>query len=87
MTRKNSKFNFEESLAHLESLVEALEEGELSLEESLKAFEEGIKLTRECQQALEAAEQKVRVLVSDGQIPQSEPFGTEADEGEDSAPE
>jgi exodeoxyribonuclease VII small subunit len=80
MSRKNSKFNFEESLAHLENLVEALEEGELSLEDSLKAFEEGIKLTRECQQALEQAEQKVRVLVSDGQIPESEPFGTEVEE-------
>jgi exodeoxyribonuclease VII small subunit len=87
MTRKNSRFNFEESLSHLESLVEALEAGELSLEESLKAFEEGIKLTRECQQALQAAEQKVRVLVSEGQIPQSEPFGTDVEDEDDSLPE
>ena len=43
MTRKGSKFNFEEALASLETLVQAMEEGELSLEESLKAFEQGIK--------------------------------------------
>jgi exodeoxyribonuclease VII small subunit len=57
MARKNTPFNFEESLANLESLVEAMEAGDLSLEEALKAFEQGIRLTRECQQALEQAEQ------------------------------
>ena len=67
MTKKNSKLNFEDSLNHLEQLVEALEEGELSLEESLKAFEQGIKLTRECQQALAQAEQKVQMLIKENE--------------------
>ena len=40
-----------------------MEDGDLTLEESLKVFEEGVKLTRECQQALVDAEQKVRVLM------------------------
>ena len=40
-----------------------MENGELSLEASLKTFEEGIRLTRECQQALKEAEQKVSLLV------------------------
>jgi exodeoxyribonuclease VII small subunit len=71
MSRKNSKFNFEEALANLEGLVEA---GDLSLEESLKAFEQGIKLTRECQQALDAAEQKVQLLLSTTGEPEAEPF-------------
>ncbi len=56
-------FPFEESLARLETLVERMEEGDLSLEESLKTFEDGIKLTRECQQALKSAEQKVKLLI------------------------
>jgi exodeoxyribonuclease VII small subunit len=43
-------------------MVEQMEDGELSLEESLKAFEQGVKLTRECQQALQEAEQKVQLL-------------------------
>ena len=56
------KINFEESLAELESIVDSLEAGELSLEESLKSFEKGITLTRNCQTALSEAEQKVKVL-------------------------
>ena len=56
------KINFEESLAELESIVDSLEAGELSLEESLKSFEKGITLTRNCQTALTEAEQKVKVL-------------------------
>ena len=43
-------------------MVEQMEDGELSLEESLKAFEQGVKLTHECQQALQEAEQKVQLL-------------------------
>lgn len=54
--------SFEKSLKQLESLVEKLEKGELSLEESLKQFEQGIKLTRECRQALQNAEQKISIL-------------------------
>ncbi|MBT8063335.1 MAG: exodeoxyribonuclease VII small subunit [Gammaproteobacteria bacterium] len=55
--------NFEKALADLETLVEEMEKGELSLEESLKRFEKGIGLTTECQQALQKAELKVQELV------------------------
>jgi exodeoxyribonuclease VII small subunit len=68
--KKDSVFNFEESLASLESLVTAMEDGELSLEESLQAFEKGIGLTRECQAALQKAEQKVQVLVNENGDPE-----------------
>jgi exodeoxyribonuclease VII small subunit len=60
---KAKKIDFESALAQLENLVEQMETGELSLEDSLLAFEQGIKLTRECQQALEGAEQKVQMLM------------------------
>ena len=80
MARKSTKFNFEDALENLEKLVEAMEEGELSLEESLKAFEQGIKLTRECQTALEKAEQKVQLLVSSDDMPESEPFEDDGEE-------
>ncbi len=63
--KKQTAFDFETSLADLEELVTAMEEGELSLEESLQAFEKGIKLTRECQSALKSAEQKVQVLINE----------------------
>ena len=60
----NKSYPFEASLAQLEDLVEKMETGELSLEDSLKTFEQGIALTRECQQALKQAEQKVNVLLN-----------------------
>ena len=64
MARKSTSkaIDFEKSLKQLESLVDKLEKGELSLEESLKHFEQGIELTRECRQALQSAEQKISVL-------------------------
>ena len=71
MARKPQATNLEQSLDSLEALVERMESGELSLEESLKAFEEGVKLTREYQQALRAAEQKVRILLAGEQEPEA----------------
>lgn len=62
MTSK-TKFNLEKSLADLETLVEELESGDLPLDKAMKKFEEGIKLTRGCQAALKAAEQKVEILL------------------------
>lgn len=53
----------EKSLAELEALVQRLEEGELSLEDALKEFERGVKLTRECQAALNEAQQRVEILL------------------------
>ena len=63
--KQQSEFKFEEALQELERLVSSMEEGELSLEDSMKAFEKGIKLTRECQTALQKAEQKVQILLNE----------------------
>ncbi len=67
-------YPFEASLKRLEELVETMESGDQSLEESLKTFEEGIKLTRECQQALKDAEQKVALLVEKADGAEEQPF-------------
>ena len=61
----DDSFNFEESLQQLEVLVQQMEQGNLSLKESLQAFEKGIVLTRQCQQELDNAEQKVQILMQD----------------------
>lgn len=66
MSKKNPQPDFEKSLAELEALVETLEKGELPLEETLKQFERGISLTKHCQQELKSAEQRVEVLLGDG---------------------
>lgn len=72
--------NFEAALAELETLVSQMEDGDLSLEASLNAFENGIKLTRQCQQALQQAELKVqRLSQSDDGHPELQPLDTEAD--------
>lgn len=65
MARKKAAPDFEQSLSELQTLVERLESGELSLEDSLSAFEQGIRLTRDCQGALSQAEQKVQILLRD----------------------
>ena len=64
-SKQQPEFNFEEALEELERLVSSMEEGELSLEDSMTAFEKGIKLTRECQKALQKAEQKVQILLNE----------------------
>jgi exodeoxyribonuclease VII small subunit len=59
--------SFEQSLAQLEAVVTRLESGDLPLDEALAGFEQGVKLTRECQGALSAAQQKVQVLLQRGE--------------------
>jgi len=59
--------NFEQSLAQLEALVAKLESGDLPLDQALVSFEQGVRLTRECQGALSAAQQKVQLLLQRGE--------------------
>jgi exodeoxyribonuclease VII small subunit len=58
--------DFERKLTDLESVVERLEQGDLSLEESVRLFEEGMKLSESCKRELEAAEGRIQVLVEQG---------------------
>jgi exodeoxyribonuclease VII small subunit len=58
--------SYEEQLTALESVVERLERGELSLDESVRLFEEGVKLSNACKKELEAAEGRIQVLVGQG---------------------
>lgn len=57
--------SFETKMSQLETLVSQLESGDLSLDDAMKTFEQGIKLTRECQSALDQAEQTVQVLLGE----------------------
>ncbi len=79
MPKKTRQPDFEKALSELETLVENLERGELPLEETLKQFERGIELTRSCQKALQAAEQRVEILLAGSEAETTEPYG-EADE-------
>ena len=59
MSKDKIKIPIEDSLKKLESIVNKMESGNISLEESLASFEEGINLINECRAKLESAEQKV----------------------------
>lgn len=67
---------FEQLLSELESIVTTLEKGDLTLEASLAAFERGVTLTRACREALEKAEQRVRILTEARPDATPEPFST-----------
>lgn len=69
--------DFETALQELETLVEKMEQGELSLEDSLNHFERGVRLSRTCQQALKAAEQKVEILMQKNASEEIVPFDNE----------
>ncbi len=69
MRKKQLSVDLEKALAELEGVVTRMEQGELSLEESLKHYERGVILRRSCQQALNEAEQKVEILMSDKNVP------------------
>ncbi len=76
--KKTDPISFEDALSELEALVEQMEGGEMSLEQSLGAFERGIALTKQCQQALQAAEQKVEILTAKTADAPAEPFDDDA---------
>lgn len=76
----NKSVNFEQALGELEALVRRMEAGDLPLEESLAAFEQGVRLARECQQALRAAEQRVQVLLNRDGNESLQPFADGSDD-------
>lgn len=51
--------SFEEALKKLESIVEQLEEEEITLEDSVKLYEEGVKMSKFCTEILEQAELRI----------------------------
>jgi len=70
--------DFEETLAELEKLIAKLEQGDLSLDESLSGFKHGIELTRQCQAALDNAQQTVELLTKNQDEESLKPFDPNA---------
>jgi exodeoxyribonuclease VII small subunit len=75
--------SFEEALARLETIVEELEGGTLSLEQSIARYEEGVRLSRRLTQTLDHAEKRIERLTELG----GEPATVSADLDEDSTEE
>jgi exodeoxyribonuclease VII small subunit len=57
--------SFEAASAELESIVTAMEAGQMSLEASLSAYQRGAELLQYCQNKLQGAQQQVRILEAD----------------------
>jgi exodeoxyribonuclease VII small subunit len=60
--------DFETAIAELESVVKALEAGDLSLEQSLALYERGVQLSRFCHARLDEAERRIDLLTERGEL-------------------
>ena len=80
MSGDNKPIDFEKALAELESLVARLERGDVPLDEALRTFERGVALTRHCQARLQAAQQKVEILLKRSGQAELQPFEEPGDE-------
>ncbi len=61
----SKKNTYKESMEKLDTIIESLELGELSVEESMDKYEEGMKITKNLLLILNQAEEKVKIM--DGQ--------------------
>jgi len=55
--------DFESSMKRLETIVDELEGGQLSLEDSIGRYEEGMKLSKRLTQVLDESEKRIERLV------------------------
>lgn len=56
---EKERLSFEEALMKLESIVEQLEDEDITLEDSVKLYEEGVKMSKFCTEILEQAELRI----------------------------
>lgn len=62
---KSGDFNFEEKMKSLEGITAELSKENINLDDALKLYEQGVKLVRECNEKLTAAERKIKILRTD----------------------
>jgi len=72
--------SFENALERLETIVEELEGGTLSLEASLARYEEGVRLSRRLTQTLDQAEKRIERLVEENGEPTTRPVEDEPED-------
>ncbi|RMF84059.1 MAG: exodeoxyribonuclease VII small subunit [Planctomycetota bacterium] len=67
MAKIPRKIKFEEALARLDEIVEAMESGEIGIEESIARYEEAMQLAAHCRKVLDDAELRVRKIQADAE--------------------
>ena len=61
------KLSFEEGMQALETLVQGLESGQLSLEEAFKSYEKAMELRKALNELLDEGDRRIRVLTEAGE--------------------
>lgn len=71
-----AQMSFEQALAALEQIVQALERGDVPLDQSISLYERGEALRAACQQRLDAAQARIERIVTgaDGRAAATQPF-------------
>jgi exodeoxyribonuclease VII small subunit len=77
MSSNLEKLTFEEAFGEMESTVQRLEEGDLTLDEALALYERGMRLARRCTDALDTAELQVQQVGVDSEQGQAGVFPEE----------
>lgn len=72
------EMSFEEAMKELESVVDALERGDVALDQSISLYERGAALKKRCEAELKRAEEKVAAITLDAD---GAPTGTKPVEG------
>src|SRR5438046_7431071 len=65
LKQRETELNFESAMDRLETIVEQMESGKLSLEDLIVRYEEGMSLVKICQKRLANAEQKIEIIARD----------------------
>ena len=71
------KMTFEEAMARLEEIADALEQEEASLETAVASYKEGLRLSAFCRETLAAAEGEIVLLQKEAGVWQETPFQEE----------
>lgn len=58
----------EEAFQELDSMIEELEDNNISLEDSFKIYQRGINLLKECNKKIDTVEQKMQILNENDQL-------------------
>ena len=72
MAKAQKRPGFEEQLEQLETVIAALEKGDMPLDKSIEAYRGGVELVRSLKSELEGAREQLRVLDEDGDAQQDE---------------
>ena len=75
MSKPAKRLKFEDAMQRLDTIVQAMESGEIGVEESITKYEEAMSLAAHCRRILDEAEQRIQKIQLDAAgKPQLAPF-------------